>query len=240
MSLYDRDYMRSQGSAQAISTFSTKVYWWMTIGLGVTSAVAWFLASSGLFLSFMPFWWVMVLATLFITFHIARKAQTMSFPSMATWLFAYAVIEGLFFGTLLPGFAAVYGGDVIWMAFCTASVLYGIAAIYGTVTRSDLTAIGRLFTLGVMALMAITFLFFIISFFADVTWMTLLISYVGLALFVGLTAYDAQTIRHLSGQAQVGSEMSNKFALMMALKMYTNVIMIFWFLLQIFAGGRRD
>ena len=78
------------------------------------------------------------------------------------------------------------------------------------------------------------------SFFMDVTWFMLLISYLGLGIFVGLTAYDAQTIRKLSYQAGANSAMSNKLALMMSLKMYTNVIMIFWYLLQIFSMGRRD
>jgi FtsH-binding integral membrane protein len=240
MSLYDREYMQTQSSPADVASFSSKVYTWMTMGLGITSAVAYAVAKTGLYVQIMPFWFLLILGTFFITFFIVRKADTMTFPTMATWLTVYAVIEGVFFGTILPAYALQYGGDVIWMAFLTSAVLYGIAAAYGTATKSDLTQIGRIFTLGVIGLMAVTFIFFIASFFTDVTWMTLVISYIGLGLFVGLTAYDAQNIRRLSAHASVGSATSNKLALMMALRMYTNVIMIFWFLLQIFSGGRRD
>ncbi len=240
MSLYNRDFIQSTGDERAVAAFASRVYWWMTMGLGITSTVAYLLASSGLYASLMPFSMLLILGTIGITFYISRNAQTMPFPTMAGWLIAYAVIEGLFFGTILPVYALAYGGDVIWMAFITASVLYGIAASYGTLTRSDLTHIGRLLTMGVIALIAMTFLFFIMSFFMDVTWFMLLISYLGLGIFVGLTAYDAQTIRRLSTQAGADSAASNKLALMMSLKMYTNVIMIFWYLLQIFSMGRRD
>lgn len=240
MSLYDRDYVRPSGDEGVVAAFASRVYWWMTIGLGITSSVAYLLAKSGFYVALMPYTMLLILGTLGITFFISRKAQTMTFPAMAGWMIAYAVIEGLFFGTILPIYAMAYGGDVIWMAFVTAAVLYGIAATYGSVTRSDLTHIGRLLTMGVIALIAMTFLFFIMSFFMDVTWFMLLISYLGLGIFVGLTAYDAQTIRRLSMQAGANTSASNKFALMMSLKMYTNVIMIFWYLLQIFSMGRRD
>lgn len=240
MSLYNQGYARPASDESAVSSFASRVYWWMTMGLGITSCVAYLLAKSGLYVVFMPFSLLLILGTLGITIYITRKAHTMPFPKMVTWMVAYAVIEGLFFGTILPVYAMTYGGDVIWMAFITASVLYGIAAAYGSATRSDLTQIGKLLTMGVIALIAMTFLFFIMSFFMDVTWFMLLISYLGLGIFVGLTAYDAQTIRKLSYQAGSNSAMSNKLALMMSLKMYTNVIMIFWYLLQIFSMGRRD
>ncbi len=240
MNLYDRNYVRPASNEGVVAAFASRVYWWMTIGLGITSSIAYLLANSGLYVSLMPFSMLLILGTLGITFYIAKKAHTMTFPTMAGWMVAYAVIEGLFFGTILPVYALSYGGDVIWMAFITAAVLYGIAAGYGTATRSDLTHIGKLLTMAVIALIAMTLLFFIMSFFMDVTWFMLLISYLGLGIFVGLTAYDAQTIRKLSQQAGSDTTASNKLALMMSLKMYTNVIMIFWYLLQIFSMGRRD
>ena len=71
------------------------------------------------------------------------------------------------------------------------------------------------------------------------TWANLFISYLGLVIFVGLTAYDAQTIRSFSMQADIASVASYKLSLIMALRMYINVIMIFWYLLRIFSSSRK-
>ena len=79
----------------------------------------------------------------------------------------------------------------------------------------------------------------ILSFFMHLPMMHLMISYLGLIIFVGLTAYDAQAIRRISAQVDGNGTIAAKMSLMMALKMYLNVIMIFWYLLQIFAAGRR-
>ena len=92
--------------------------------------------------------------------------------------------------------------------------------------------------MGLFGLVGITLVYFLFSLFAPLPGMILLISYVGLVLFVGLTAYQAQAIRALSLQAD-NSQASYKLSIMMALSMYLNVIMIFWYLLQIFASGRR-
>jgi len=77
------------------------------------------------------------------------------------------------------------------------------------------------------------------SFFVPMSGMVLLISYLGLVIFVGLTAYDAQAIRRMSYQVDGNSLVGAKLSLMMALKMYLNVIMIFWYLLQILSHSSR-
>jgi uncharacterized protein len=119
-------------------------------------------------------------------------------------------------------------------------VIFLAAMLYGKFTRSDLTSLGRILRIALIGFMGITLLYFILSFFVPMTWAMVLISYLGLILFVGLTAYDAQTIRSFSLMAQPDSAASYKLSLVMALKMYINVIMIFWYLLQIFSSSRRN
>lgn len=114
-----------------------------------------------------------------------------------------------------------------------------MALTYGKFTHSDLTKIGKILSFAVIGLIAVTFLYFILSFFIQLTWMNLFISYLGLIIFVGLTAWDAQQIRMMSYQAGGDTLMGYKLSLIMALKMYVNVIMIFWYLLQIFSSSRR-
>src|SRR5206468_4224245 len=123
-------------------------------------------------------------------------------------------------------------------AFGTAGLLFCTAALYGVMTRADLTQLGRILTIGLIGLVAVSLLYFVLSFFVQVTWLQLLISYVGLIIFVGLTAYDAQQIRAMALQVGGQSALAHKLSLVMALRMYVNVVMIFWYLLQIFAAGR--
>jgi len=242
MTIYDRDYHRgSQISEATVSSFASRVYGWMTLGLLLTAAIALGMYQTGLFVTLMPFWWVAALGTFAIGMAMNFLVQRLSFPGLAMLFLTYSALQGVFFGLVLPLYAAAVGGQVIWMAFSTAALVFGVAAFYGIFTKSDLTKISRILQLALVALIVVTFLFMIMSFFMDVTWMHLIICYLGLGVFVGLTVVDANKIRTMS--QQIGQDTSgvlaNKMSLVMALKMYLNVIMIFWYILQIFSSNRR-
>ncbi len=237
--MFDRQEILDPRQAQAVGTFSSRVYGWMAIGLGFTATIAYFLFRTGLFIKLMPFWWVFALGTFGIALGFNVSVQRFSVAGVVSMFLAYAGLEGVLFGTILPAFAAAYGGQVIWLAFATASVIFLLAMGYGMFTRNDLTSLGRVLTFGLIGLIAVSFLYMILSFFMQLTFLSLLISYLGLIIFVGLTAYDAQTIRRFSLQAEVGSVASYKLSIVMALKMYINVIMIFWYLLRIFSSSKR-
>ena len=134
--------------------------------------------------------------TLGIAMAINFSINRISIAGAAGLFLLYAALEGVLFGTILPVFAAAYGGQVIWSAFATGGVIFLVAMLYGMFTKSDLTALGKILTIGLMGLIGVTLVFMILSFFMDLTWAQLFISYIGLILFVGLTAYDAQTIRN--------------------------------------------
>lgn len=236
MGIYDRNYVQD---ARSVGTFSTRVYGWMTIGLAFTAFVAFMVYSTGLFVKLMPFWWVWSFATLGCAMAINVRLNKLSVPGVIALFMTYAGLEGVLFGTILPAFAYAYGGSVIWAAFATASAVFGIATLYGIFTRNDLTSMGRILTMGLIGLVAVSLLCLILSFFMPITLMHLVISWVGLVIFVGLTAYDAQTIKSYSMQADVNSVLSYKLSMIMALRMYINVIMIFWYLLQIFSRASR-
>lgn len=236
MGMSDREYQLQQ---KAVNTFSSRVYGWMTLGLATTAVVALFWYASGLFITLFSLWWVWCFATLGVSLWINAKVNKLTVPGVVGLFLTYSVLEGLFFGTVLPVYAASYGGGVIWAAFLTAASIFGAAALYGTFTKNDLTSWGRILSLGLIGLIAVSLMFFIVSFFIPMPFLYLLICYLGLVLFVALSAYDAQTIKKLSLQADIHSPVSYKLAMIMALKMYLNVIMIFWYLLQIFGSGNK-
>lgn len=225
--------------ARAIGTFSSRVYGWMAIGLGVTASVAYFLFQSRLFLKILPFWWICAIGTFGVAMAINAGLKKFSIRNVIALFLTYATLEGVLFGTILPAFAAAYGGEVIWTAFLTAAAVFGSAMLYGIFTKNDLTTLGRILSFALIGLIALSLVFLILSFFTPLPFAYLLISYLGLVIFVGLTAYDAQTIRAFSMQVDVNSAASYKLSLVMALRMYINVIMIFWYLLQIFSSGRK-
>ncbi|MCB1136180.1 MAG: Bax inhibitor-1/YccA family protein [Chlamydiia bacterium] len=239
MGFYDRDYVRTGTASDAeAASFASQVYGWMTIGLGITAVVTWGLARSGLWMQLMPFWWLCALGTLGIGLAINGMIHRLSFQGVAGLFVAYSAVQGMFFGITLPLYAAAYGGQVIWVAFLSAAGISGAAAAYGMFTGADLTHLGRLLRFGLYALVGMTLLYLVMSFFVQVTWMHMFISWLGLGMFIGLTAYDAQQIRSMSYQVDMRNSMAGKLSLVMALRMYINVIMVFWYLLQIFARGR--
>nr|CRI43113.1 Uncharacterized protein TC_0206 [Chlamydia pneumoniae] len=238
MGLYDRDYIQD---SRVQGTFASRVYGWMTAGLIVTSCVALGLYFSGLYRSLSSFWWVWCFATLGVSFFINSKIQTLSVSAVGGLFLLYSTLEGMFFGTLLPVYAAQYGGGVIWAAFGSAALVFGLAAVYGAFTKSDLTKISKIMTFALIGLLLVTLVFAVVSMFVSMPLIYLLICYLGLVIFVGLTAADAQAIRRISSTIGDNNTLSYKLSLMFALKMYCNVIMVFWYLLQIFSSsGNRD
>lgn len=240
MAIWEREYtQKAQVEATAVHSFVKRVYGWMSLGLITTAAVALFIIQSNLFLTLLPFWWIPTFGTLGLAFAIQRGLSRYTFGTLAGLFLVYSGLQGMTFGTILPMIAAAVGGQVIWLAFLTAALIFGLAIAYGTLTKSDLTRFGPILRMGLIGLVAATFLYMILSMFISLTGLDLVISYVGLVLFVALSAFEAQSIRLLSQQVQGNGVIARKLSLMKALQMYINVIMIFWYLLRIFSSSRR-
>lgn len=224
---------------KTISTFSARVYGWMAIGLSLTAFVTFFLMRTGLYQAMLPFTMFWVIGTLVIALGFNAAVKNAGIGLVIGLFLAYSFLEGMLFGTILPSYAAAYGGGIIWVAFASAALIFFLAMAYGLTTNADLTQMGRILSLGLIGLIAMSVLMLILSFFMQITWLHLAISYLGLGIFVGLTAFDAQKIRAMSTQVDANSVMGYKLSMVMALRMYINVIMIFWYLLQIFSSNRK-
>ena len=114
MAYNDRTTLKPQYGVGQVNTFATQVYGWMTVGLALTALVAWFIFKSGLYTAVLPFWWVTALGTFAIALAISSSLNKISFSGLATLFLAYSALEGVFFGSILPGFAAAFGGQIIW------------------------------------------------------------------------------------------------------------------------------
>lgn len=211
------------------------VYLWMTAGLALTGVVAFGLSNNpSLMRSIVSnpiLFFGTVIGELALVMYLSARIMKMS-AQAATFFFAlYAVLNGV---TMSVIFLA-YTGATITLAFFTTAATFGAMSIYAMITKRDLSGIGHYLMMGVIGIIVVS----VINIFLKSSAIYYLISYVGVAVFMGLTAYDTQRILQMSNQmsGSVGESDYIKISIMGALKLYLDFINIFLFLLRIF--GRR-
>lgn len=231
---------KTEGSRVTVSSFASQVYSWLTSGLALTAILAFLSFQNGWYNTLAPYGLLIVLAAFGVSMTISLGFNRLSFAAAGSLFVLYSLLQGLMFGIIVPAYAMAYGGDIIWVSFATAGTLFAVATIYGRVTNSDLTEVGKLLNFGVLALLVISILFAVLSFFVQLQMVDLIVAYVGLAIFVGLIVTDSQAIRRMSQEVVMSGENSYKLSLIMALRMYINVIMVFMYLLRIFSSSRSS
>lgn len=234
MAAYEPAQIQSQAVASPVVTaFIAKVYGWMTFGLLLTAGVAALFASTGRAeaLAQSPGWlFGLIIAELAVVFGLSFGIRKISAP-MA--IGAFALYSGLN-GAVLSLIFLTYTTASIAGTFLVAAVMFGVMAVVGAVTKRDLTKLGPLL---LMALIGVIVALLVNSFFLKSAGLDLAISIVGVLVFTGLTAYDAQKIKRMAQSGPQG-EMATKGAIIGALALYLDLINIFLFLLRIF-GDRR-
>lgn len=219
------DVMRQQG-------VMTQVYLWMTAGLLVTAALASFTANTPALVSLIfgtPLFWVLLVGELIMVFVISARVGKMS-AGMATGLFlAYSALNGL---TLAIIFLAYTATSIATTFFVTAGT-FGVMSLYGYTTKRDLSGMGSILF---MALIGLILASIVNIFWANST-LYWIITYAGVLIFVGLTAWDTQKIKRMTTQATDETSI-RRIAILGALILYLDFINMFLFMLRIF--GSRD
>jgi hypothetical protein len=220
-----------------VNSFVRSVYNWMAIGLGLTGVVAYGVANSPgvtevIFGSQLIFFGL-IIAQLAMVFMISARIQRMQ-ASTATMLFiVYSALNG---ATLSSVFLA-YTQSSITSTFFICAATFTACSVYGWTTRRDLTTMGGFLTMGLIGIVIAS----VVNMFFQSGAVSTIVSYVGVLVFVGLTAYDTQEIKNmaLSQPADIDAGAVRKGAILGALKLYLDFINLFLMLLRIF-GGRRD
>lgn len=231
---YNTPYQNIYGSVSETVTnkMIRNVYLWMTAALAITGLVAYYVAGSQAILSalFSNGWTILVLFLAEIGLVIGLSASINKISALtATFMFAlYSIINGV----TLSSVFLVYEIGSIATTFFVAAGTFGAMAIYGSVTKKDLTKVGNLCMMAVIGLIIAT----VVNLLIRSTMADMIISGVGVLVFVGLTAYDAQKIKNMLYGAEE-SEMTNKIAVLGALSLYLDFINLFLYLLRFF--GRR-
>jgi len=219
----------------AFPVLMRKVYTWMTLALVLTGLTAYGVATSpGILMAIYSnpaLLWGLVIAEFALVFGVSAAINRLSLTTATLMFVAYSVING----ALLSSIFLVYTAASITSVFFITAATFATMALIGYTTKTDLTSVGKLLFMALIGLIIAT----VVNIFVGSSMLTMICSYVGVLIFVGLTAYDSQKIKHMLQQAPDASEASQKLALLGALTLYLDFINLFIYLLRIF-GDRRD
>jgi len=221
--------------SRAFPVLMQKVYLWMSLALVITGFTAYFVATSQTLLTMILgnslVMWGLIIAEFALVFAISGAINKLSLTT-ATLLFTlYSVLNG---ATLSVIFLA-YTLSSIASVFFITSATFGAMALYGYFTKKDLSSWGRILFMALIGIIIAT----VVNIFLKSGALNMIVSYVGVLVFVGLTAYDSQKIKEMLLQASDAGEGMQKIALLGALSLYLDFINLFIYLLRIF-GSNRD
>ena len=226
----DRDLARSA----AFPALMRKVYLWMTMALVITGLCAWGTATSPSMVQLVygnrVALWVLIIAELGLVFYTTARIQRLSLTTATTLFIIYSALNGV----TLSSIFMVYAMTSIAKVFFITAGTFGVMALYGYVTKTDLSRFGNLFLMALFGLIIAT----VANLFIKSSGFDLILSYVGVVLFVGLTAWDSQQIKRALAMQAGLDESAQKVALLGALELYLDFINLFLYLLRIF--GRSD
>ena len=220
---------------EASTVFLAKVFNWMAVGLGITGLVAMFTVSSGFAQSIAasPLYWILLIAEIGMVFYLAARIDKLE-PGTATGIFiAYAVMNGVTLSVLF----LMYSGASIAGTFLITAGMFAAMAVYGLVTRRDLSGWGSFLFMGLIGVLLASVVYIFLQ-SSSLYWA---ISVIGVFVFVGLTAYDTQKIKEMGEQGimEQGEAAIRRGAILGALTLYLDFINLFILLLRFF-GGSRD
>ena len=234
---YDVDSLRNKDFAMstAFPALMRKVFVWMTLALAITGLTAYGVATSPTILSLIfsskVTFFGLIIAEFALVFAISGAINRLSL-STATMLFIlYSVINGATLSSIFFAFSVATIGKVF---FITAGT-FGAMALVGYTTKTDLTSMGKLLFMALLGIIIAS----VVNMFVASSGLDLILSYVGVLVFVGLTAYDTQKIKQMCQSAPDAGETTQKLALIGALSLYLDFINLFLYLLRIF-GNNRD
>jgi len=219
----------------AIQPLLRQVYMWMTLAMLVTTASALVISSVALELLVTnpAIIIVAIVAQLGLVLALSWGLQRMSVTLAQILFFVYAASVGVTLSLII----LAYEGSTIISAFATTAVLFFVMTMFGLTTRVDLTRYSSYFMIGLVGL----FIALIVNSFIGSSTTELLLSFVGVVLFSGLTAYDTQRIQRMAQDPRLAGEgeaTMSRLAIMGALGLYLNFLNLFIFLLRLFGGGR--
>lgn len=231
---YNQVEERAQSSALSFPALMSKVYLWMTLALVVTGMTAYYVASTPAILyaivSNQIAFWGLFIGELVLVFVLSSRIMSLSFVTASLMFVIYSIMNGVFFSFIL----LAYTEQSIATTFLITAGTFGAMSLFGFVTKRDLSAMGRILFMLLIGLIIAT----VVNIFMKAEGLTLILNYAGVVIFVGLTAYDTQSIKQML-QEYGDKEGAEKIALLGSLSLYLDFINLFIYLLRFFGESRK-
>jgi uncharacterized protein len=226
--------MSVDATAAEQQRFMIRVYNWMTAGLAITGFMAFYVSNSPAMMKIifgnpiMPI--ALIITQIGLVFWLATRVMQMS-ASKATGVFMlYAGLTGITFSAIFMAYTTAS----IFSTFLVTAGTFGAMSLYGYTTKKDLTSWGSFLFMGLIGIIIAS----LVNMFMQSSMMHMIITYAGVLIFVGLTAYDTQKIKEMNILGNEGTEEDTKEAIRGALTLYLDFINLFLMLLRLM-GDRR-
>ncbi|AKE58288.1 Bax inhibitor-1/YccA family protein [Citrobacter farmeri] len=231
-------FPRSESIVQArsgLQTYMAQVYGWMTVGLLLTAFIAWYAANSSAFMELLYtnriFFFGLVIAQLAVVFVLSGLVNRLSAGVMTTLFMLYSVLTGL----TLSSIFIIYTASSIASTFVVTGGMFGVMSLWGYTTKRDLSGWGNLLFMALIGIILAS----LVNFWLKSEALMWAVTYIGVVVFVGLTAYDTQKLKNIGEQIDVrDSSNLRKYSILGALTLYLDFINLFLMLLRIL-GNRR-
>ena len=222
----------SSVESQVIARFFNAVYAWMAAGLALTAVVAWYVSTQPQLLKTVlgPMIWLFIIAEFVLVIAISAAVKKIN-ATVATVLFLlYAGLNGLTLSVIF----LVYAKATLASAFFVTAGTFGATSVYGMVTKRDLSRLGSILFMALIGLVLAS----LVNIFLKSPAMQWIITYAGVLIFVGLTAWDTQKLKIIAVQTQTDAAMAARMSISGALMLYLDFINLFLFILRIM-GNRK-
>lgn len=226
-------------NAEASKKFIAKVFAWMFVALGVSTLCAFMFANDASLLSLLinietgrrtGLGTVVMFAPLAFVLVMSFGINKISYPIMLLLFIAFATTMGISLSFIF----LMYTSGSIAGVFLSSSLLFGVMAILGYTTDTDLTKLGSLLMMALFGMIIAS----VVNIFLGSSQMQYIISFIGIIVFTGLTAYDVQKLKRIGAGIEFGDASASKMVLMGALTLYLDFINLFLSMLRVF-GSRK-
>ncbi|WP_072926135.1 Bax inhibitor-1 family protein [Nissabacter archeti] len=224
-----------QGVGTGIQTYMAQVYGWMTCGLLLTAFVSWYAANTpavmqAIFSSQITFFGL-IIAQLAVVFVLSGLVNRLSGAAATALFMLYSVLTGLTMSSIF----VLYTYSSIASTFVVTGGMFGAMSLFGYTTKRDLSGMGSMLFMALLGIVLAS----LVNIWLKSTALMWAVTYIGVIVFVGLTAYDTQKLKNIGEQLDPADRDGfRKYSIVGALTLYLDFINLFLMLLRIF-GNRR-
>ncbi|MFZ7107461.1 MAG: Bax inhibitor-1/YccA family protein [Bacteroidota bacterium] len=228
-------------ASQAVSrSFISGVFSWMGIALVISAITAYVFGTDASYMSYLintergglsVLGYIVMFAPIGLVLLMGFGINRLSVPALTGVFLVYSVLMGMSLSFIF----LAYTQSVIYQVFFISAAMFGVMALLGYTTKTDLTKLGSLLFMALIGIVIAS----LVNMFLRSPGFSYVISFIAVIVFTGLTAYDVQKLKQIGTQTEAGSEATAKLSIMGALTLYLDFINLFLALLRIF-GGRRD